>query len=74
MESLFHIKCHRIIDQQQERVAVVIVECSHKSICFVESLELKELEILMFATNGDKDILKDNGRACSLFSFTIALI
>jgi hypothetical protein len=61
MESLFHIKCHRIIDHQQVEVAVGTVVCFHKNICFVVSIELKELEILMFVINGDQDTLEDNG-------------
>ena len=65
MESLFHIKCLRIIDHHKVEEAVATVVFSHRSICFVESLELNESEILMFATSGEKDILKDNG-----FNFT----
>jgi hypothetical protein len=61
MESLFHIKCLKIIDHLKIEGHVGIVECSHKSICFVESLELKESEILMFVINGDQEELKDNG-------------
>ena len=61
MESLFHIKCLKIIDHLKIEGHVETVECSHKSICFVESLELKESEILMFVINGDQEELKDNG-------------
>jgi hypothetical protein len=61
MESLFHIKCHRIIDHQQVEEAVGTVVCFHKNICSVVFIELKELEILMFVINGDQDILGDNG-------------
>jgi len=61
MESLFHIKCHRILDQQkEEREAVVAVDYLVKDIFFVESIELKVSKILMFVTNGDQDILEDN--------------
>ena len=61
MESLFHIKCRKIIDHQQVEVAVVIVGCSHRSIISVVFGELKESEILMFVINGDQEELKDNG-------------
>ncbi|BAQ91000.1 hypothetical protein [uncultured Mediterranean phage uvMED] len=61
MESLFHIKCHRIIDHQQVEVAVAHAVCLAKNLCSAVYLELKELEILMFATSGDQDTLKDNG-------------
>tara|TARA_B100000214_G_C23543934_1_gene435341 strand:- start:320 stop:520 length:201 start_codon:yes stop_codon:yes gene_type:complete len=61
MESLFHIKCHRIIDHQQVEEAVGTVVCFLKKGCFVVSIGLKELEILMFAISGEQDILEDNG-------------
>jgi hypothetical protein len=61
MESLFHIRCRKIIDHQQVEVAVAHVDFLVKNLCSVVYLELKELEILMFAINGEKDILKDNG-------------
>ena len=61
MESSYLIKCHKIIDHHKIEGHVETVGCSHKSICFVVSLELKESEILMFATNGDQEELKDNG-------------
>ena len=61
MESLYLIKCLRIIDHQQVEVAVVIVGCSHRSIISVVFGELKESEILMFVINGDQEELKDNG-------------
>ena len=61
MESLFHIKCHKIIDHQQVEVAVGTVVYLAKNLCFVGCIELKELEILMFVINGDQDTLGDNG-------------
>tara|TARA_B100000214_G_scaffold192818_1_gene139478 strand:- start:1388 stop:1588 length:201 start_codon:yes stop_codon:yes gene_type:complete len=61
MENLYHIKCHRIIDNQQEEAHAEIVECFHKKICFVVFIGQGVLEIPMYAINGDKDILKDNG-------------
>ena len=61
MESSYLIKCHKIIDHHKIEGHVETVVCSHKSICFVVSLELKESEILMSATSGDQEELKDNG-------------
>ena len=61
MESLFHIKCHRIIDHHKVEEAVGTVVCFLKKGCFVVSIELRELEILMFAISGEQDILEDNG-------------
>jgi len=60
MESLFHIRCHRIIDQQQERVVVVTVDSFQISMAFVDSIKLEQLKILMCVTSGEKDTLKDN--------------
>ena len=59
--ELFHIKCHRIIDHQQVEVAVGTVVYLAKNLCFVGCIELKELEILMFAISGEQDTLEDNG-------------
>ena len=61
MESLYPIKCHKTIDHHKIEGHVETVGCFHKSICFVVSLELKESEILMSATSGDQEELKDNG-------------
>ena len=61
MESSYLIKCHKIIDHHKIEGHVETVGCSHKSICFVVFLELKESEILMSATSGDQEELKDNG-------------
>ena len=55
MESLYLIKCLKIIDHQQVEVAVEIVGCSHKSIISVVYIELKVSEILMFVINGDQE-------------------
>ncbi len=61
MENLYHIKCHKIIDNHQEEAHVEIVVCFHKKICFAVFTEHEVLEIPMYAINGDKDILKGNG-------------
>ena len=60
MESLFHIKCHKIIDQQQEKVAVGTVDSFQISMASVDSIKQEQLKILMFVTSGEKDTLKDN--------------
>ena len=61
MDHLFPFKCHKILDNQQEEVVVVIVECLAIEDHFAEFIVLKVSEILMYAINGEKDILKDNG-------------
>tara|TARA_E500000178_G_scaffold26226_1_gene24113 strand:+ start:1086 stop:1286 length:201 start_codon:yes stop_codon:yes gene_type:complete len=61
MESLYLIKCHKILDHHKVEVHVVIVDSIQDLIHFVESIEQKVLKILMSATSGDQDILKDNG-------------
>ena len=60
MESLYLIKCHKILDHHKVEVAVVTVDSFLISMGFVEFGELEELKILMYATNGERDILKDN--------------
>ena len=61
MDHLFPFKCNKILDNQQEEAVVVIVECLVIEDHFVEFIVLKVSEILMYAINGEKDILKDNG-------------
>ena len=61
MESLFLIKCHRIIDQQQERVAVVTVDSFQIDMASADSIKQEQLKIPMFVTSGENDTLKDNG-------------
>ena len=60
MESLFHIKCHRILDHHQVEVAVATVDSILINMASAEYGELRVLKILMFVINGDKGILKDN--------------
>ena len=57
------LDCHKIIDHQQVEVAVGIVVCLAKNLCSVGYIAVKESEILMFVTNGEKDISEDNGFA-----------
>ena len=59
MESLFLIRCHKILDHHQVEVAVVIVDSIQDLTRSAESIEQKELKILTFATSGDQDTLKD---------------
>jgi len=60
MESSFRIRCHRILDQQQERVAVVTVDSFQIGMASADSIKQEQLKILMFVTSGEKDTLKDN--------------
>ena len=59
MENLFHIRCHKILDQQQERVVVVTVDSFQIGMASVDSIKLEQLKILMFVTNGENDTSKD---------------
>ena len=62
MVSSYLIKCHRILGNLLVEEAVEIVECIHiEVVAFVVSTELEESKILTSVTNGDQDILKDNG-------------
>jgi hypothetical protein len=60
MESLFHTKCHKILDHHKVEVVVVTVDSFLINMVSVVFGELEELKILMYATNGENDILKDN--------------
>ena len=59
MVSLYLTKCHRIIDQQQERVAVETVDSFQIGMVSADSIKLEQLKILMFVTNGENDTSKD---------------
>ena len=59
MVSLYLTKCHRITDQQQERVAVVTVDYFQIDMASADSIKLKQLKILMFVTNGENDTSRD---------------
>ena len=61
MESLFHIKCHKILDHHQVEVAVGTADSILINMASAVFIEQEVLKILMFVINGDKDILKDNG-------------
>ena len=60
MESLFHTKCHKILDHHQVEVVVVHADSIQDLIVFAVFIEQEVSKILMYATNGDQDILKDN--------------
>jgi len=60
MESLFHIKCHRILDHHQVEVVVETVDSILIETHFVDSIVLEQLKILMFVISGEKGISKDN--------------
>tara|TARA_B100000579_G_scaffold32650_1_gene22803 strand:+ start:305 stop:520 length:216 start_codon:yes stop_codon:yes gene_type:complete len=66
MESLYLIKCHKILDHHRAEVHVVIAVCFLKKECSVVSLELRESKILMFVINGDQEELKDNVQVFSI--------
>ena len=62
MVSSYLIKCHKIIDQQKkEREAVALVDSFLINMASVVFIELKELKMFIPVTNGELDILKDNG-------------
>jgi hypothetical protein len=61
MESLYLIKCHKILDKQKEvREVVVHADFFLIDILSADSIKQEQLKILMFVTSGDQDILKDN--------------
>ena len=61
MVSLYLTKCHKILDHHKVEGHAETAECFLKEECFVVYLGLRESKILMSATNGDRDISKDNG-------------
>jgi len=59
MESLFLIKCHKILDHHQVEVVVVIVDSIQDLIISAVFIKQKVSKILMFVISGDQDTLKD---------------
>ena len=59
MESLFHIKCHKILDHHQVEVAVGTADSILIETHFVDSIVPEESKILMFVINGENDTSKD---------------
>jgi len=59
MESLFHIKCHRILDHHQVEVVVETVDSILIDMASADSIKLEQLKILMFVISGEKGISKD---------------
>ena len=74
MESLFPIRCHKILDHHQVEVAVETADSILINMASAEYGEQEVLKILMFVINGEQDILKDNGRTRTLFSIIIIII
>ena len=60
MESLFHIKCHRILNHHQVEVVVETVDSFQIDMASADSIKLEQLKILMFVISGEKGISKDN--------------
>ena len=60
MESLFHTKCHKILDHHKVEVVVEIADFFLIGMASADSIKQEQLKILMFVTSGDQDILKDN--------------
>ncbi len=60
MESLYLIKCHKILDHHKVEVVVEIADFFLIGMASADSIKQEQLKILMFVTSGDQDILKDN--------------
>ena len=61
MVSLYPTKCHKILDHHKVEGHAETAVCFLKEECFAVYSGLRESKILMSATNGDQDILEDNG-------------
>ena len=61
MESLYLTRCHKILDHHKVEVHVEIADFFLIDILSADSIKQEQLKILMYAINGEKDILKDNG-------------
>ena len=59
MVSLFHIKCHRILDHHLVEVVVGTADFILIETHFVDSIVLEESKILMFVINGENDTSRD---------------
>ena len=59
MVSLFHIKCHRILDHHKVEVVVGTADSILINMASVVFIEQKVLKILMFVINGEKDTSRD---------------
>jgi hypothetical protein len=60
MESLYLIKCHKILDHHKVEVHAEIADFFLIGTHSADSIKQEQLKILMFVISGDKDILKDN--------------
>jgi hypothetical protein len=59
MESLYLIKCHRILDHHLVEVAVVTADSILIETHFADSIVPEESKILMFVINGENDTSRD---------------
>ena len=59
MESLFHIKCHKILDHHQVEVAVETADSILINMASAVFIEQEESKILMFVINGENDTSRD---------------
>ena len=59
MESLFLIKCHKILDYLKQKKPVETVAYIQIEEAFVGYTERKVSKILILVTNGDKGSLRD---------------
>ena len=59
MVSLFHIKCHKILDHHLVEVVVGTADFILIETHFVDSIVQEESKILMFVINGENDTSKD---------------
>jgi len=60
VESLFHIKCHKILDFQKTKKPVEIALCTRIAEAIVVFGNHKESKILSLVISGEKDSFKDN--------------
>ena len=59
MESLFHIKCHKILDHHKAEVVVGTADSILINMASAVFIEQKVLKILMFVINGENDTSRD---------------
>ena len=59
MESLFHIKCHKILDHHKVEVVVGTADSILINMASAVFIEQKVLKILMFVINGENDTSRD---------------
>ena len=63
MELLFHIRCHKILDNQKaKRLVVIVLGIATQEVGAILTL-LQESKIITFVINGESDTSKDNRSA-----------